>query len=108
MVGFCYDQSKHATPHGQPVHGQAGRDAVADAAKYRFDPVDHRFMRLRGQLSPGERLQAMLAAREWVVGAMRSRLTLRYPSLSPEEINLKLLEEIDRVEQRQARPQSLH
>ena len=49
---------------------------MADAAKYRFDPVDHRFMRLRGQLSPGERLQAMLAAREWVVGAMRSRLTL--------------------------------
>jgi hypothetical protein len=81
---------------------------MTDAAKYRFDPVDHRFMRLRGQLSPGERLQAMLAAREWVVGAMRARLTLRYPSLPPEEINLKILEEIDRVERRQARPQSLH
>jgi len=67
---------------------------MADTAKYRFAPVDHRFMRLRGQLSPGERLQAMLAAREWVVGAMRSRLTLRYPNLSPEEINLTLDQKI--------------
>ena len=81
---------------------------MADAAKYRFDPVDHRFMRLRGQLSPGERLQAMLAARErgWSAPCV-ARLTLRYPNLSPEEINLKVLEEIDRVERRQARPQPL-
>ena len=75
--------------------------------KYRFDPVDHQFMRLRGQLSPGERLQAMLAAREWVVGAIRGRLTLRYPNLSPEEINLKVLEEIDRVEHQQPRRKPL-
>jgi hypothetical protein len=33
-------------------------------SRYRFDLVDHHFMRLRGQLSPNERLQAMLAARE--------------------------------------------
>jgi len=73
--------------------------------KYRFDPVDHHFMRVRGQLSPGERLQAMLAAREWVVSAMRGRLIRRYPDLSPEDINLKVLEEIDRAERRQARSQ---
>jgi len=30
---------------------------------YRFDPVDHNFMRLRGRLTPGERRLAMLAAR---------------------------------------------
>jgi len=77
------------------------------AAKYRFDPVDNHFMRVRGQLSPGERLQAMLAAREWVVSAMRGRLAQRYPDLSPEEINLKVLEEIDRAERRQARSQPL-
>lgn len=64
-------------------------------------------MRLRGQLAPGEHLQAMLAAREWVVGAMRERLTRRYRHPSPEEINLKILEEIDRAERRQARSQSL-
>ncbi len=67
-----------------------------------FDPIDHAFMRLRGRMSPGERLQAMLAAREWVVSAMRSRLRRRYPGLSPQEINLKVLEEIERVERRQA------
>ena len=44
---------------------------MAEAIKYRFDPVDHRFMRLRGQLSPGERLQAMLAARRDSVDGRR-------------------------------------
>lgn len=67
-----------------------------------FDPIDHELMRLRGRMSPGARLQAMLAAREWVVSAMRSRLRRRYPDLSPQEINLKVLEEIERVERRQA------
>ena len=75
--------------------------------RYRFDPVDHAFMRLRGRLSPAERLHAMLAAREWVVGAIRGRLQRRYPDLSPEEINLKMLEEIERAERRQARYQPL-
>ena len=73
----------------------------------RFDPIDHRFMRIRGRLSPGERLLAMLAAREWVVGAFRRSLRERYPDLSPEELNLKVLEEIDRAERRQARPYPL-
>jgi len=73
----------------------------------RFDPIDHRFMRLRGRLSPGERLLSMLAARDWVVGAMRNRLRQHYPDLSPEELNLKVLEEIERAERRQARPYSL-
>ncbi len=73
----------------------------------RFDPIDHRFMRLRGRLSPGERLFAMLAARDWVVGAFRGRLRQRYPDLSPEELNLKVLEELDRAERRQTRPHPL-
>ena len=68
---------------------------MAEDPPYRFDPVDHEFMRVRGRLSPGARLQAMLAVREWVVSAMRSRLRLRYPDLSPEEINLKVLEELE-------------
>jgi hypothetical protein len=45
----------------------------------------------------------MLAAREWVVNAMRARLRRRYPDLSVEEINLKILEEIENVERRRAR-----
>ena len=68
---------------------------------YRFDPTDHAFMRVRGRLSPGARLQAMLDAREWVVAAMRVRLRCRYPDLSPQEINLKIIEEIDRADRRQ-------
>ncbi|MBK6433904.1 hypothetical protein [Candidatus Amarolinea dominans] len=78
-----------------------------DVQRYRFDPIDHQFMRLRGRLSPGERLQAMLAAREWVVGAIRGRLRRRYPDLTLYELNLKVLEEIERAERRQARPQPL-
>lgn len=64
---------------------------------YRFDLTDHAFMRLRGRLSPGARLQAMLDARAWVVGAMRARLRRLYPDLSPQEINLKIIEELDRA-----------
>lgn len=74
---------------------------------YHYDPIDHEFMRLRGQLSPGARLQAMLAAREWVVSAMRARLQRRYPNLSAQEINLKILEEIENVERRQSRFDSI-
>ncbi len=78
-----------------------------EAAKYRFDSVDHRFMRIRGQLTPGERLQAMLVAREWVINAMRSRVARRYPHLSPQQVNLKVLEDLDYAERRATRSESL-
>ena len=81
-----------------PIHLGVSKRSPMSAERFRFDPVDHEFMRLRGQLSPGARLQAMLAAREWVVAAMRLRLRQRYPGLSPQEINLKVLEEIENVE----------
>ncbi len=78
--------------------------ARPNLAKYRFDPVDHNFIRIRARLTPGERLIAALAAREWVVSAIRARLKRRYPDLTPEELNLKMLEEVERAERRQARP----
>jgi hypothetical protein len=78
-----------------------------EAQRYHFDPVDHDFLRMRGRLSPAQRLQAMLAAREWIVGGIRSRLRRRYPELSSQELNLKVLEEIERAERRQSRPQPL-
>jgi hypothetical protein len=83
------------------------RGIMDTGSKYRFDPIDHNFMRLRGRLTPGERLLAMLAAREWVVSAKRARLCRRYPDLSPQEINLKVLEEIERAERRQTRPHAI-
>jgi hypothetical protein len=63
-------------------------------ATYRFDPVDLEQMRLLDQLSPGQRIQVMLDARELAVGLIRGRLRRQYPDLSLREINLKVLEEI--------------
>ena len=63
---------------------------------YRFDPVDLEQMRLLGRLPPGRRITVMLEARELAVGLMRGRLRRQYPHMSSREINLKLLEELDR------------
>lgn len=71
---------------------------------YRFDRVDKTQMRLMGQLSPARRLRAMLDARELAVGLRRGRLRRRYPNLSPQEINLKLLEELARAQRVRPRP----
>ena len=65
-------------------------------ATYRFDPVDLEQMRLLARLSPGGRIQVMLDARELAVGLIRGRLRRQYPDLSPRELNLKVLEEIER------------
>jgi hypothetical protein len=54
-------------------------------------------MRLLGRLSPGGRIQVMLDARELAVGLIRGRLRRQYPDLSPRELNLKVLEELDRA-----------
>jgi hypothetical protein len=61
---------------------------------YRFDPVDLDQMRLLGRLSPAQRVQLMLEARELAVGLIRGRLRRQYPDLPIEAINLKLLEEV--------------
>ena len=65
---------------------------------HHFDSVDFEQMRLLGRLSPGQRIQALLDARELAVGLIRGRLRRRYPQLSRQEINLKVLEEIDRAQ----------
>jgi hypothetical protein len=71
---------------------------------FRFDPVDIELLRIRSRLSPGQRLQAMLDARELLVGLIRGRLHAQNPGLSPREINLKVLEEIERAQQIRPRP----
>jgi hypothetical protein len=65
-------------------------------ATYRFDPVDLEQMRLLARLSPGGRIQVMLDTRELAVGLIRGRLRRQYPELSPRELNLQVLEEIER------------
>ena len=63
-----------------------------------FDPVDLKQVRLLGKLPAERRVRVMLDARELAVGLIRGRLRQRYPCLSSREINLKVLEELDRVE----------
>jgi len=73
---------------------------------YRFDPVDLEQMRLLGRLSPGGRIRLMLDARELAVGLIRGRLRRQYPYLSPRDLNLKVLEEIDRAQRTSPGPPS--
>lgn len=69
---------------------------MKENAPPRFDPMDMAQLRLLARLSPGQRIQRLLDARELAVGLIRGRLRRRYPDLSPRELNLKVLEEIER------------
>lgn len=71
---------------------------------YHFNPIDLVQMRLLGRLSPAQRLRTMLDAREMAVSLKRGRLRRHYPELSAQEINLKLLEELARVQPVTPRP----
>ena len=64
---------------------------------YRFDPITPEQLWVM-RLSPGQRIKVMLDAREFAVGLIHGRLRRKYPDLLPRELNLKVLEEIDRVE----------
>ena len=67
---------------------------------YRFDDIDMEQIRLRLNLSPRKRIQVLLDAREVAVNFMRSRLRQQYPNLPKRELNLKVLEEIERAKNR--------
>lgn len=71
---------------------------------YRFDPIDEEQLRLSARLSPGQRIQRMLDARELAVGLIRGRLRRRYPDLPSRELNLKVLQEIERAQRASRRP----
>jgi len=73
-------------------------------ATYRFDPIDVEQFRLLRELPAGWRIHVMLDARELAVGLIRGRLRRQYPDLSLRELNLKLLEEIDRVKRMRPGP----
>ena len=63
-----------------------------------FAHTDMDLMRLRLSLSPGQRIQAMLDARALVVSIIRGRLRNKYPNIPEPELNLKMLEEIERAQ----------
>jgi hypothetical protein len=73
-------------------------------ADIQFDPVDLEQMKLLGRLSPGQRIQRLLDARALAVGLIRGRLRRCYPDVPPAALNLKMLEELARAEQRWSRP----
>jgi len=67
---------------------------------YRFDPVDGEQIRLTAQLTVGQRIQRLLDGRELAVGLIRGRLRRRYPDMPSRELNLKLVEELERAQRR--------
>ncbi len=69
-----------------------------------YDAVDLIQMKLLAQLSPGQRLQTMLAARELAVSLKRGRLHRQFPELSIRDLNLKLLDELAYVQRTDSRP----
>jgi hypothetical protein len=81
------------------VEDNMGTDAI-----YHFDPVDIEAIRLTARLSVGARVRRLLGARQLAVALIRGRLTKQYPNLSAHEINLKVLEEIERAERAYSRP----
>lgn len=67
--------------------------------RFRFDPVDIDQVRLLLSLEPGERIRVMLDAQALAKGLIMGRLHRQYPELSPNELGLKFVEEIERVKQ---------
>lgn len=78
-----------------------------DYSHYFDNSVDLELLRLRSKITPEKRLQSMLDTREILVGFIRGRLHAQYPNLSSRELNLKVLEEIERAKQRSARAESI-
>lgn len=71
----------------------------------KFTHTDLELMRLRLSMTPGQRLQAMFDARSLLVGIIRGRLRQQYPDLSDSELNMKMLEEIERAQSVKSRAQ---
>jgi hypothetical protein len=70
----------------------------------RFDRLDTVQLLQSMRLTAGQRIQRMLDARELAVGLIRGRLRRRYPDLPARELNLKVLEEVERGQRTPRRP----
>lgn len=56
-----------------------------------FDPIDWQQLRLLAQLTPAQRTLTMIRAAEFVRAGLRGTFRRRFPELSDEEINMKVL-----------------
>lgn len=80
---------------------------MTQSAASHLTHTDIDLLLLRMQLTPGQRIQAMLDAHALLVGVIRGRLRSRHPDLPEREINLKVVEEIERAQHFPSRPQPL-
>ena len=80
---------------------------MPDSKERRFAHTDIELLRARMKLTPGQRLQAMLDTHALVVGITRGRLRPRYPELSDRALNLKVIEELERVKRLPSRSHAL-
>jgi hypothetical protein len=64
---------------------------------FRSEASDREQIRLLAKLPPHKRVRAMLEARELAVGLIRGRLRRKYPGLSINLLNMKVLEELARA-----------
>lgn len=62
---------------------------------FRSDPLEQ--IKLLAKIPAHKRVRAMLDARELAVGLIRGRLRRKYPDLSINMLNLKVLEELARA-----------
>ena len=62
-----------------------------------FTHTDIDLLRARMKLTPSQRIQVMLDAHALMVGITRGRLRPHYPALSDRELNLKVIEEMERT-----------
>jgi len=67
-----------------------------------FSTPDRDQVMLLAKLRAARRVRTMLEARQLAVGLIRGRLRRRYPHLSTNALNLKVLEEISNAERRTA------
>ena len=90
----------------EPATIKHGGDVTSEKG---YDPgyIDYELLQLRASLTPGQRIQAMLDARELIVGLMRGRLRGDYPELTERELNLLILEEIERGKRIRSRARSV-
>jgi len=68
---------------------EAADDTSSDALQ--FDPIDWQQLELLAQLTPAQRTLTMIRAAEFVRAGLRATFRRRFPKLSDEEINMKVL-----------------
>ena len=70
---------------------EEARTGLMTDAELQFDPIDWQQLRLLARLTPAQRTLTMIRAAEFVRAGLRGTFRRRFPELSDEEINMKVL-----------------